>query len=203
MSGKAQLEGSVLEQTLALLETIDEACVNEGITHSLDGGTALGVVREGRLLPWDSDVDLALDAEDLPKLRRVAWRMFFKGYRVRFRRATADIGPFKKGDVRLVKIWRRRFGFIKGFALVDLFLRKTDGDKAYWLLGRNRLVLNSMPKKFHTDLTPIEFNGRQYNVPADTDEFLTFRYGDWKTPVKEWNAFDNDGAIVEDRTLRD
>lgn len=196
MSGTAQLEGQVLADTLQLLNDIDDVFGQLGIRFALDGGTALGVVREGRLLPWDTDIDIAVDSSHVALLRQATRKLFFRGYRIRYRLASADIGPFNKGDVRLIKIWRRKWGFFKGDALVDVFLRKSSDGQAFWLLGNDNLTLNAMPEKFHNEVRAVTFNNRQFNVPADTDEFLTFRYGDWKTPVKEWDAAKNDGAIA-------
>lgn len=200
MAGKATLQGDVLQESLRMLNTVSDECERAGIRLALDGGTALGVVREQRLLPWDTDMDLAIDWEAVPYLRRLAFRLFFRhGYRIRFRHATRDIGPYRKGDIRVMKIWKRKFFLLKGDVLMELFVRKQQDGKAYWLLGNDHPVLNAMPDKFHCNLTRIDFNGRQFYVPADTDEFLTYRYGDWRTPVKEWDAFEHDGAIADRR----
>lgn len=196
MAGTARLEGRVLKQTLMLLDNVADVFAEHNIPFALDGGTALGVVREGRLLPWDTDVDIAVDFSHLPKLKKATVKLFLKGYRIRYRQVSADIGPFRKGEVRLIKIWRRKFGFLKGEALVDVFLRKTQDGQAYWLLGSDHLTLNAMPETFHREVTSVSFNDRMFSVPAATDEFLTYRYGDWKTPVKEWDAAAQDGAIA-------
>ena len=197
MAGKSKLEGKTLEVTLNMLNEVGEVLDRCGVTFALDGGTALGVVREGRLLPWDSDVDLAVDHGQALQIRRATRQLFLRGYRVRIRKVFTPIGPYQPGDMRVVKIWKRRFGFFKGDEVVELFVRKVQKDQAFWLLGKDNMTLNAMPAQFHQALTPVEFNGRPFNVPAATDEFLTYRYGDWRTPVKEWDAFANDGAIVE------
>jgi phosphorylcholine metabolism protein LicD len=41
----------------------------------------------------------------------------------------------------------------------------------------------------------IEFKGFKYSIPNLTDEYLTYRYGDWKKPVKNWNTFTDDNAL--------
>jgi len=35
-----------------------------------------------------------------------------------------------------------------------------------------------------TDLVDYDFKGITLKIPRDYDEFLTFQYGDWRTPVK-------------------
>lgn len=202
MAGKATLQGDVLRQSLEVLNTVAEECDRAGIRLALDGGTALGVVREQRLLPWDTDMDLAIDWSEVPRFKRLVVRLWCRhGYRIRFRYATRDIGPYRKGDLRVFKIWKRKFFLLKGDVLMEVFVRKQQDGKAHWLLGNDKPLLNAMPEKFHQDLTTIDFNGRQFYVPAATDEFLTYRYGDWRTPVKEWDAFKQDGAIAGRREV--
>ena len=35
-----------------------------GIKYFLEGGTLLGIVRDGDLLPWDHEVDISIDYSD-------------------------------------------------------------------------------------------------------------------------------------------
>lgn len=196
MAGKFFLEKKSIDRALILLRDVVAALENAGVRYSLDGGTALGVIREGRLLPWDTDIDLAVDSSDLPRLKYAAIILFFKGYRIRFRRAEVQAGPLALGDVRVVKIWKRRFFFLRG-EMIDIFLRYSENENCYWLLGgKDRMSLCKMPARFHNELSSIQFNGRNYIIPRDWDEFLTYRYGDWRIPVKAWDAFVNDGSIT-------
>jgi phosphorylcholine metabolism protein LicD len=42
----------------------------------------------------------------------------------------------------------------------------------------------------------IAFNGFEYNIPKLTDEYLSYRYGNWQTPVKDWNTATDDKALA-------
>ena len=195
MSGRFFLDHASLPHALALINDVALTLSCHGVTYSLDGGTALGIIREGRLLPWDTDIDLAVDAKDWRKLKNAGISLFLKGYRVRFRRAKSDAGPISRGDIRVMKIWRRRFFFFKG-EMVDVFLRYIEDENCYWLLeGKDRKALCKMPVRFHNQLTSVYFNGINHNIPLNWDEFLTHRYGDWRTPVINWDAFVDDGSI--------
>ena len=46
------------ELLLRAVRVLDEA----GIRYHLEGGTLLGLVRDGDLLPWDHDVDISVMA---------------------------------------------------------------------------------------------------------------------------------------------
>ena len=42
--------------------------MRHGVRYWLDGGSALGALRHGGLVPWDDDLDLSILEEDEPLL---------------------------------------------------------------------------------------------------------------------------------------
>ena len=60
---KIELEG---------LKEIDRICRKYNIKYSLGGGTCLGQVRHGEIIPWDDDIDVDMTAENYDKFMEVA-----------------------------------------------------------------------------------------------------------------------------------
>jgi hypothetical protein len=67
---------------IRLAEFTHELLDRHGIRHWLDYGSLLGVVRNGRLVPWDSDVDLGILAEDVDRVIALAGEIASAGHRL-------------------------------------------------------------------------------------------------------------------------
>lgn len=57
---------------MKIILEVDRVCEKNNITYFLGGGTLLGAVREGKLLPWDDDADLMMKREDYDKFCSLA-----------------------------------------------------------------------------------------------------------------------------------
>jgi lipopolysaccharide cholinephosphotransferase len=62
----------VHEALVGALAAIDGACRELDIDYWLDGGSLLGAVRYGDLIPWDDDIDLCMLRADLERFVREA-----------------------------------------------------------------------------------------------------------------------------------
>lgn len=83
-----------------------------------------------------------------------------------------------------------------GLPIIRRYARTTTGE----------MEMTGFPQRLFTEVLtlwlPLHFvEGLDYDdelgvhVPASLD-YLTFRYGDWRTPVEEWSLTD-DGAVRE------
>ena len=192
------LEGENTEIALKMLESVTGIFEDSGIKFCLTAGTLLGIVREDRLLPWDTDLDLRIFREDVGKIRRAVWRIRSAGYLVRLRRQEFEDPPLKKGEKRIVKIFQRAGFLKKGAVAMDCFIATRHRTEYVWACGGPKLYTKkSVPARFYDETKLLSFNGKQYTVPKETEEYLAFRYGDdWRRPVKSWDYTKDDGAII-------
>jgi hypothetical protein len=94
----------------------------------------------------------------------------------------------------MIKIREKHFfGLIKGPVCVDIFIKYPIQNDSYWLIGNK---VKHVPNKFYDTFKTIKFNDFDYRIPELTDEYLTYRYGNWQIPVKNWDTAKDDKAIV-------
>ena len=195
MAGRTKLTGKNHDDAMRLLADVCGALDDAGVKYCLDAGTLLGVIRENRLLPWDNDLDLAIARVEFPKLDGPIAALREMGYRVRVLNHTREDPPMLLEEVRIVKVSVRRLHIFRGVQL-DIFVKTKTDDTYTWAEGIRRYARKSVPARFHDELGQVEFAGRSYPIPADADGYLTHRYGDWRTPKKDWDHIHDDEALA-------
>ena len=194
MAYNITLEGKnkvIAERMLQNVATIFKNC---NIDYWIEGGTLLGIRRENRLLPWDNDIDVSINQDQIDKLDDFYTELKKAGYRVRTRYFDSTYEFFAKDAIRMIKIREKRFfGLLKGAVCLDVFIKYPKNGNSYWQIDNKT---KCVPSKFYQTFGNIEFKGFVYNIPALTDEYLTYRYGDWQKPVKDWDTSKDDNAIA-------
>jgi hypothetical protein len=158
------------KQSAKLLLFFDDLMKQAGIPYWLSEGTALGVIREGRLLPWDDDVDVS----------------FFEKYRYTFIKKVLPL--LKQNNFKIVNE-NHKGNF---FSFIDKYGNRLDVDMV------SKSGICTAPRTKYTNWNTscddmmkhtkyfknVLFLGRTFTVPNET--YLEYLYGkDWKTPKKE------------------
>ena len=187
------LEGKnrvIAERMLRDVASILNDCA---IQYWLEGGTLLGIRRENRLLPWDNDIDLSVMVDQASGFDTLFRALERAGYRVRTRRFDKADSPFNTNDIRLIKIREKRFfGLSKGAVCLEIFVKYPQDGASYWEIAGK---IKQVPSRFYQSFKTIRFNDYDFSIPELTDEYLSYRYGDWQTPVKDWDTTRDDKAL--------
>lgn len=190
-----------LARARKMLFDVVEVLDNANIVYHLEGGTLLGIVRDGDLLPWDHDVDLSIMITDTPKFLKIKKELYRKGYKVTSKKSKHDIHPFKMGDYKIFKIKKIVPSVVKwlfprykkNYIVLDIFIKVNDGNYCYWQ-AMNKLMRVS--NKYYASYETVNYRGASLKVPNDYKDYLTQKYGDWSVPVKEWVCGEDEKTIV-------
>lgn len=164
-----------------LLKTINQFCCENGIHACLDSGTLLGAIRDKQLIPWDDDIDLAVNEKSFDKLISslpTLSALLQKGFDVQWNLVIISING-QEACLNIEFTNNANTDFIP-FDL-SIQLRKSIGDYSE-LVSSGGLFF--APARFFDTLDSIEFLGEKFYIPHDAESFLTFMYGDWKCPKK-------------------
>lgn len=166
---------------------IHQAFSQVGLAYWASSGTLLATQREGKIIPWDDDIDLEIDVKDRKKLFRAVKILEKKGYAMDWN-AQFDLYQIFHKDRSRGILWPVGFHY----PWVDIFPMKLT-KKGYqysklarfWfsIVGRKASNLNiAFPKSdvFPRKLTKIGPN--KIWIPNKPKNILDKMYGeDWKT----------------------
>lgn len=80
--------------------------------------------------------------------------------------------------------------------MIPSFLRKYISQVIETVCVNSDDVSWVIPASYFLNLKTIEFYGMELKVPAETKEYLAYRYGkDWQIPKRDWVTARDDGAI--------
>lgn len=162
------------EHVAPLLDALDEvlaALRAAGIEAFLAYGTALGAVREGKLIGHDSDADLGyVSHHDHPV------DVMRESFRLQARLAEMGYPTIRySGGAFMVRV-KEADGSYRGLDVFGGFLR----DGYLHLMGEIRVPFR---EDWIFPLTTATLEGRAYPVPANPDRFLAATYGEsWRHP---------------------
>ena len=133
----------------------------------LDGGALLGQVRDGKPIKGDEDdVDFAVPY----------WVAQFKMKEI--------IEAFTAEGFELFRLRDTVMTFKRNGSKVDFLFYKEMGEFYYLTLYHLKAPFAlKVPKVYWDNLSQIKFLGTTFACPVDVKDYLTWRFGDWETPI--------------------
>ena len=160
--------------------SLASATRSKNIPLYIDWGTLLGVIRDGKIITWDDDVDLSAvessytDICLLIKKSKSNWENEFDcNFIINYSEVKIDI-----------QVYSNKKTFLS--FNIDIKFRKIVGGEA--IQTSNGIWYT--PSCHLENLDTFEWEKKNIYIPSDVSGYLTFLYGDWKTPKKEMNLDD-------------
>jgi hypothetical protein len=146
-----------------LRSAFDEA----GIPFFFAAGTALGLVREGRPLDLDGDIDVGVLAEDFDREALVEVFRLHPAFAI-------DLDHPHSQKLRLKH---------RGGSPIDVFLFYEEGGRIW----HDGVFVRWWNRPF--GIERLEVRGERFPIPEGAERYLTDSYGDWRTPEPGFDAF--------------
>jgi len=193
-----------LEHMKELCFAVDQVLTDLAVPHWIDGGTLLGVIREGgHFLAWEDDVDISFMLED-----SISWDTFmseltFKltqyGYTVRSSNKHRPIYIYYTRSTRwLYGLEQHRYrGEIRvdliGYRVVESYGQKVMERSLFkGIMPQTESGGYGVPVDMIMPTSEIELFGKMVSCPRDSDAYLRAMYGNY-TEV-EYTYVDNQVA---------
>ncbi|MGI6393704.1 MAG: LicD family protein [bacterium] len=210
------------------LKFIIEQFEKHEINYWVDSGTLLGLVRDGKLIEGDNDIDVGVWESEVEKIQQIKSVFLENSFSIKeflYKKKLFKINlknrfnkNFRKIDINIFrKINSHSFCYQPVLFESDSKLVKIFVNFASRLV--TQLVLN-IGKKFNYEKFPfnitrsiyywwvpvlyfektefLEIEGLKIKTPFSKEKYLEERYGDWKVPNPKWNFVRDDGLLCQE-----
>ena len=152
-------------------------------------GTVLGLVREGKLLDWDTDVDIDILEPTESLIEQIIFEMKKLGYSFqrklkknnRYNQLVFYKAPYHSIDFCF---WYKK----KNFFVNDV--------------PETNIFKRSHPVKIYDKFKEIKIKNIFFKIPYDTESYFKLLYGDdWRTPKKYKNWLKNANDLKFDLSI--
>lgn len=147
-----------------------------------DMGTLLGIVREGKLLGHDLDVDTGIFIEKKEDVQRIREILLQNGCKLARSYAIEEIGVVEDSFL------------INGIKFdINYYFREERKDVVYLMYISEKDIIDKKMSVVKLSCSPIDeieqvdFKGKKINIPKNSKQYLAERYGEnWRIPDKNY-----------------
>lgn len=156
-----------------LLFYIDKLFTEHDIIYWIDYGTLLGAVRDGAMIPWDTDIDIGILAPDIEKIFALENQMREDGFDFVAHPLTRPerLAPYCMLFLFYSKLNRLNVDMSVWVEIDDGILRRS------WYGKGERAIGKDFKKSLIFPMGEISMYGRNFKCPNDVNTFLSYRYG--------------------------
>ena len=158
---------TIKEEAVKNLKTIKSILDELNVKFWIDGGTCLGAYRDKDFCEGDEDdIDLCCTYDNIGQKENIVKLAKEKGF-------------------ELWHNWQMEIALTKNGSKVDIFFYKKQGEEYFSHLYSGNQIHSYcvVPAHFYENLEPIKFYDMDFQVPSPIEEYLTYKYGDWKTKI--------------------
>ena len=163
-----------------VVSTVQKIFEKSGYLFFFDMGTLLGMVRDGKLLKRDMDIDTGIYIESEGGIKEFRRLLNNEGFKHKFIFTAEGLGDVLDTF------------YFEGVRIdICYYKRENNRDCCYLFYGEDGVekvvrLFNSKIEK----MTKIDFLGFKVNVPENKEKYLEERYGNWRVPDKNYKFWE-------------
>ena len=185
------------EEAFKDLKEVKQVLDSLNVRWFLSYGAVLGIVRQKDFIPYDDDIDITIvEPLTFKQRKEISWKLQDLGFvpqdevifnvQGRFEKPVTgwlgkDVCAYSGDEKTGIIVAKKRVNW-------SIFFFKEEGDEYIFIPMPGSCPILSTPKRFYEKGEWLKFKGEKYLVPSPVKEYLTYTYGDWKTPKENAHA---------------
>lgn len=183
---------------VSILKSICSCFETSGVNYHVDAGTLLGLYRDGQLIPWDDDLDIAINAEHLenidaliPSVLEQLESLTSLPWEASKHISSHTFGNVPNGAVRSYKLFSTAS---RNIPSIDFFIKYVKHEFSDYCLASRGI---RMPAHCSRNTKLFQVGENYWRVPSATEVYLACHYGEsWHLPNPDWSLQDLDNTEV-------